>query len=87
MQIRWGIIGCGDLLQPVAYGCDEKLDTLQGLQRCRRCGQSAAGRGTLIGRQPGVVDDPARLCDLALDDLDPRHQKALAVTVGNERGA
>jgi len=87
MEHDVAIIGCGNLLQPVAYGCDEKLHTLQCLQRCRRCGQSAAGCGSLLGGQPGVVNDPACLCDFALDDLEPRRQKALAVAMGDHRSA
>src|SRR5262245_4705399 len=53
--------------------------------RCCQSEQSAAGRGSLVGTQPGVVDYPARLCDFPLDDLQPRYQKALAIAVGNER--
>ena len=42
-----------------------------------------AGCGSLIGRKSRVVHHSPRLCDFALDYLEPGRQKALAVAMGD----
>src|SRR5215510_14829224 len=79
-----GVVCRRNLLQPVTYGRDQELYTLQCLIGCHLGDQLAAGRGSLGGAKPSVVDYPARLCNLAVDDLEPRRQKALALAMDDE---